>query len=895
MLLPDPIRNALERGATILAASPRAARGLRLAYASLQHENRREVWPTPPIFDWDSWLRELWSEQSFLDPDAPLLLTYMQESALWERVQGDDAALVVSPKKLADLAREAYSLLCGYEAHRSRNAAWDQADAERFRHWAAAFDEECHRKRWISASRLETQLAATDESLQLPRELVLIGFDRILPAQQSLLSACKERGAYVWEFKPEPAGAQPLWIAAVDRRDEITACAQWTREGLLKNTQSRIGIIVQDADSVRGEMERTFRRVLMPESEDIFADSAAMPFEFSLGQPLAQIPAIRAALLLLRWIDGALPEEEISWLMLSGFTADDAEFLPLARVDAERRNSGSPSPELSLEGYLHFIDLAKYPLLQDVHTRLGDLLQAATANNVRGRERTHSASTDLVRSLLKTAGWPGPRPADSYQFQAQIRWERLLDDVALLDFDGTRLRFSALTELLEQQAGNTIFAPESRDAPVQIMGSLESSGQQFDALWFSGADDRHWPLHARLHPLLPPAVQRQYGMPHAMPESDWELAQSVTERLRNSAQQIVFSYAQHDKDGELRPSPLIEKLFPSGTQPEATTALWPREKEASLLSLEEVSDTSGMLPWPRVRTAGGSEVLRSQAACPFQAFATKRLHAEVLNNSEWGLSAAERGNLLHKILERIWSGPEFQSLRTHNDLIAAVAENRLGEILDRHIGSVFAELLHEHPGDNWMQSYLALEQQRLHSRLEEWLQVEAHRLPFTVEAREQQLRNAHVGDLRLNLRADRIDLLPDGTRLLIDYKTGEVSPAAWKGERPEEPQLPLYAVYGHVENVSGLLFAQIRAGKTRFQGRVRSALTQLDADRPNTSSLIREPYSEAMCDAWENTLRNLAEDFLRGEAAVDPRENKVCKYCPLPGLCRIAEQQRVSI
>jgi ATP-dependent helicase/nuclease subunit B len=891
MQLPETIRKALDRAATIVAASPRAARSLHLSYAAEQRKLGLEIWPTPPIFDWDTWLRDLWSEYSFLNPEAPLLLTSLQERAVWKRMQGDDTALVVSPESMAALAQEAWNLLGSYEAHRSRNAAWDQADAEHFRHWAAAFDDECRLRNWISAASLEARLVSTLNSLPLPSEVILAGFDRITPAQHQFLNACMKHGTHVLEFAPDSASAQSQWIAATDRRRELIACAQWARMSLQKNPQARLGIIVPDVDAVREEMERIFRHILMPESEDILADLAAMPFEFSLGQPLALTPVIRAALLLLRWAAGPLREEEVTWLMLSGFIADDGDLLALARVDAELRNSGSPSPELSLESYLHSIAPEKWPSLIHVHKRLGDLLQAAAANEVKQRERMPGTWSDLSQTLLRVVSWPGPGPADSVRFQAQKRWERLLGEIALLDVDGARMRCDEFLNLLELHAAETIFAPESRDAPIQIMGPLESSGQQFDAVWFLGTDDNHWPMRARPHPLLPSAIQRQYGMPHATPESDWQLAQIVTQRLLGSAQHIVFSYPQRDNDGDLRPSPVIAALFADTVHPEAAAELWQVEEEIFTETLEEIADNSSMLPWPREQTAGGSEVLRSQAACPFQAFAINRLRAESLNSREWGLSAAERGNLLHEVMRRLWSGPAPQSLRTHDDLTAAIAQNRLGEILDGHIAAVFAKLLHDSSNDAWMQAYLASEMQRLHARLEEWLQVEAHRRPFSVEACEQKLRNVHVGDLRLNMRADRIDLLTDGSRLLLDYKTGEVSAAAWKGERLEEPQLPLYAVYGNVEHVSGLLFAQIRAGKTRFQGRVRDALTQLDADLKASSGLVKEPYSETMRDDWKNTLLNLAEDFLHGNAVVDPRDSKVCSHCPLPGMCRIAESQ----
>ena len=39
-----------------------------------------------------------------------------------------------------------------------------------------------------------------------------------------------------------------------------------------------------------------------------------------------------------------------------------------------------------------------------------------------------------------------------------------------------------------------MFAPESRDAPVQVMGPLEAAGGTFDAVWFLRAGELSWPM-----------------------------------------------------------------------------------------------------------------------------------------------------------------------------------------------------------------------------------------------------------------------------------------------------------------------------------------------------------------------------------------------------------------
>ena len=1080
MRLPIEIESAFENGATVLTANVRAARWLRREYALRQREMGRRVWASPPIEDWDSWVLRLWQGHSMARADSPLLLTSLQERSVWTRMQRDDAKLLVSPEGMAALAEEAYKLLCDYEAHEERNRPWGQTDAERFRHWAAAFDKECAKQGWVSRARVEslvtdalTKGAAGD--LPLPAKIVLLGFDRITPARKRLIAALEARGVEVTWCTGGAAKEPPKLVRANDRRDEITVCAHWIRALLEENplfeksAATRIGVIVPDMGAVRSDVERIFRRVLMPETDDVFATPARMPFEFSLGQPLGNVPVIRAALLLLRWAAGPLSEEEMSWLLLSGYleirdqgtgvreqktgireqgsgnrgqenrdqeagireqesgnrgqenrdqenrdqgsglreqgsgnrgqenrdqeagireqgsdpqahskptpglewgtqigvTSLD-EYLALGSFDARLRNSGSLSLEISLRKVLQ--EMRHFPALVDIHARLEAMQKMAAVNRVREDERMAGRWVDLVQVLLDQAGWRGAQRKDEIDFQARARWERLLDEVALLDFDGRRMTYREFVGNLETQAAEAIFAAESHGAPVQVMGALESSGQQFDAVWFLGADDQAWPARGRLQPLLPSDVQRRAGMPHATAEDDWELAATATKRIVASVglnpglkietwgtrgsepreqgsgnrdrgsesrthskpapgfewgtqirgqgsgvraqvlglSSVVFSHSERDKDGELRASPLIAEVAGDTHSKAApgfewgTKARWQRSDEVlhelgvetevhAAAKLQEVADASGTIAWPREECAGGYSVIRDQAACPFRAFAARRLNAEELNRNDWGLSAAERGLLLHRVMELLWS-PEKGRMHTLADLQAAIAEGRLGEVIEGAIADVFAQPMKENGGDAWMAAYLKSEQRRLSVRLEEWLAIEAKRVPFTVEATEKVLDNVSVGGLRLRLRADRVDRVADGKRLLLDYKSGEVATKDWEGERPGEPQLPLYAVFGNVEDVAGVLFARIRVGETDIEGCVKDARAELFANAQASSRLVKNPYNDAMRDEWSAALLNLAEDFLRGEAQVDPKEQrKTCRFCAMPGLCRVAE------
>jgi ATP-dependent helicase/DNAse subunit B len=189
--------------------------------------------------------------------------------------------------------------------------------------------------------------------------------------------------------------------------------------------------------------------------------------------------------------------------------------------------------------------------------------------------------------------------------------------------------------------------------------------------------------------------------------------------------------------------------------------------------------------------------------------------------------------------------------------------------------------------------YLELEEQRLTKLVTEWLEYEATRVAFEVAETEVK-RTVHIAGLTLDLRLDRIDRLNDGSLLVIDYKSGNVSPAAWELPRPDDVQLPLYAGFAlkEDEELGGLVFAKMRAGDQGFAGQVFDPAATLFTNLRGTSSLAKNKLELENLLDWRECIERLARDFLSGKAEVDPRESpKTCERCGLQTLCRIQEQQ----
>jgi probable DNA repair protein len=868
-LAADEINTWLREGGLVVTASDRAARALAAGFHRARLSEGLYAWPTPNILDWKSFVRRTWEQRT---ADARLLLNPAQEQALWVEIASRDrslATLLEGPcHRLATLAMEAHELLCSYAPQflrTSARASWRQ-DAAAFSGWLAAFDEACRAGSLISPSRLPHELIPllqADPAVRQP--LLLAGFDRILPMQRSLFEAW---GTWLEAAQGEPA-AEVHFHAAADAQAELVACVIWCGRQLAVNPSARLLVVTQAASARRGEIERAFLQHTGP------------AFEFSLGVPLSQVTLARAAHLVLRWLDGSLAENELDWLLSTGHAAASAqESAALQATMRALRHYGLERTQWTLAAFLGercSAELLPTPWVERI-SAAQRLLSGFTR-----RPQSPLDWAELIPRLLDELHFAVARPLTSAEFQALRRWHQAVESCGSLGFDGRRIGWKDFLSQLDRTLEETLFAPESRDAPIQIAGPAESAGLTADAVWFLGADEDAWPASGATHPLLPVEVQREAGMPHATPQHDWELAAAITRRILVAAPEVHFSFARQNEQAETRPSRLITQ-FAGPPQPLPPELAAPAAPSPLTFRFEDFC----RIPFPPGKVAGGAAVLTAQSQCPFKAFATARLAAQEWKPAEAGLTAAQRGSLLHAILHAVWAGKP-DGIRSYAELMSL---NDRQAFVYVHVQRVLARELRPHLREIMPRRYLELEAQRLTRLVTEWLDYEATRIEFEVADTEVK-RTVHIAGLTFDLRLDRLDLLRDGSQLVIDYKSGAASTKSWDLPRPDDVQLPLYAGFAldrERERLGGLVFAKVRAGESGFTGQVFDPAATLSSGLKGTSSLVKNKLTLDQLEAWRDCIQQLARDFLAGRAEVDPREApKTCERCGLQTLCRIQE------
>jgi ATP-dependent helicase/nuclease subunit B len=886
--LPQQVIRALENSFPVITANQRAARSLHHAFNLRQRALGVAFWEPPVILAWEVWLDSLWSQLLYAGEATELLLNSAQQLTLWREIIAADSTSLRPVDALARTAADAWLLLHAYNGRQRLGAFPGNTDTRTFARWAAEFERRCHRSRYLTEAELPERLraATADGTLAVPRGLLLVGFDSKTPAQMALLDAVRASGAEVAELDGGAHAPSLTLVDAADEYGELDGCARWLRARLSEQPGARIAVIVPAIDASRAQIDRIFRQTLAPELNDIAAPPHSAPFEFSLGVPLAETSLVGAALDILRWSLGPLALDKISALLLSPWFAADSESELLARAEFDAyslREQPLLRPQMSLEELLEVASGSRFA--QHMPTLLKHLraLRSLFSRKDANARRSYGEWSANIHEWLEAASWAVLGNLDSVEFQARRKWESVLDELASLDFEGARVGFGEALDALERIAADTLFAPESRHAPVQIMGPLESAGSSFDAVWFLRANDLAWPARPAANPLLPWLLQRELAMPGTDPGLDTSRARRITERIAASAPAVVFSYARECADGPLRRSSLAGALHPRECAMAEVAAL---EAAATAIELESFADEAPIPPPPDQVLEGGAGILQAQAACAFQAFAAKRLFSAAPGSTTLGLDPSERGNLVHRVLEDFWAEVESQAALRQ----MPVAERRTQ--LNRSIDVAFGRH-HAQPAAGWPQAYLDTERQRLLNLLLPWLEFEASvRRPFTVISREQRLADVRIGPLRLDIRVDRIDRveLPQEAgedavagEIILDYKTGNAAPKDWLSERPNQPQLPLYAVTSGRPNLAGVAFAIIRPGDELALRGYQAA----DGVLPRPSRLEAASF-DAQLEEWRGVLTALAEDFHAGVAEVAPKSYpQTCKHCEQRLFCRL--------
>jgi ATP-dependent helicase/nuclease subunit B len=869
----EPIFAHLDNGATLIAANQRLARTLTQTFSEQQLHSGQTAWASAHIYSWQEWLNTLWSDSRMQGGAASrlALLSDTDTAVLWtdiiaaELEQGTATAAKIS--ELAKLAEKSWTSLNEWDALGATE--WTSAglteDQQQFLRWSGKYRDRCAADKWIDKTQLPAALLA-DVSAGLFNQhgaLVFVGFDEWSPAKQQLRDALTQQKITVTvELNTLPTAMQVSRLHAESDKSELELAAHWARARMEENSLLNVCVVVPDLATRAAEVRRVFLDVFAANWRSTHRSREAV--NLSYGEALANKPRVASALNLLNLCQGIQNYTTISLALRS-------PFLKAGRAEAEQR----AQLDLRLRerlGAEYFATEAR-PYAQTIAPDFATILAGIDAATIDLSKRSLASWADWITRFLQSAGWPGEDELDSVAFQEIDAWNRLLNDFAASSKIHSSIDFQTARSLLERLAWKRLHQPQGATGAVQIMGRLEAAGHQFDHLWVTGMAAEDWPAAHHPDPLIPYVLQRRCSMPGSKPDIELAQARAVTKRLALSAQDVIFSCAAR-RDGEaLHPSQLIIDYPLADDSLHCAKSTWSQ----SLLGNAplEIIRNDAPAPWPNKQPArGGARLFNLQGSCPLRAFLELRLGAVEIQPPENGLGYRERGSFAHQVLEDFYK--EYPS----SDALANLNSHSLA----KHLRTICQRRMRVLTGIQrpFIRAIAELEMQRLLPLLSAFIEQDKARGPFEVIATELA-QEVQVGPVIVRLKLDRLDQLQNGSRFVIDYKTGVVKRSSWNPGKPGDMQLPLYATFTQPE-IDAVAFAQIAAQGVKFDGfgSNNADIPGVDDPADKATRFLDSDGDkivawDALKDEWQKCLLELAEGFAAGNCAINPRYPKLAE------------------
>ena len=388
--------------------------------------------------------------------------------------------------------------------------------------------------------------------------------------------------------------------------------------------------------------------------------------------------------------------------------------------------------------------------------------EAASAAPLSERLRAHLTAAALIAGDALWSGEDGVAGASLF--------DEILEDEAALNEVGAGAYADVFEGLI---AGAVVRRRGDAHPRLFILGPLEARLLSADHVILGGLNEGVWPQGAPADPFLSRAMREQIGLPS--PErriglSAHDFAQGA------SARRVTLTRAMRAGGAPAKPSRWIVRLKNILSGGEALTgvdqsALW--NARAALL---DKPDAVIPAEAPRPRAGKGrrpAELSVTEVETwirdPYAIYARRLLGLKKLDDPDKPPGHAEVGTLVHRIFER--------AVKEH----AAPSVATLRSILDE-----------EAPRTGLLGAERVFWSAALEGALEWFARFDAERralgLPLVEEVGAMTFGGVDP-PFTLKAKADRIDLLPGGEAMIVDYKTGQLP--SDKQDRNFSAQLPL--------------------------------------------------------------------------------------------------------
>ena len=693
-------------------------------------------------------------------------------------------------------------------------------------------------------------------------------------------------------------GASVRWIVCRDREEELVDVAR-TAKRRTDSSLDRTAVVFQRplpylylARQVFPDAEIPYQALdARPLAAEPFAAALDLVFSFAIAEGTrATLVELMASPLWSFQIDGRPVEREDvaaadvrlrevkyvgGWDRLASLATDSAELVP---ADAGRRRQGLRSTRASAA--LRAASMAAAELQPMIEAGSASSQVAALLAFVAAHERLPDSRDE----------WHGRH------FRARSAVLAALESLrdAHRAHDDAPVPLAELSNTVRRWIEGQTFSPRAGTRGLMLLDAPSAAYADVDNLRLTGLVESDWPDRGRRSIFYPPSLLTQLGWPADVDRLAAALAR-FHDLLRLARVRVSVSTFTLEDDAIVPASAFLEELETAGLpiervppagrsriflheavseDPVAAAAVGGLPLESLMLRASRSPASGGMYHGAAgAREAGVYAVssIERYLECPFKYFAAYVLRLPEERGEESGLTPQERGQFLHKVFEAFfseWQSSGRGSLTIENipealGIFERIAEAQLTTLPESDRALERTHLLGSAAAPGLAERAFAFEIEHGGDVIERLLE---HELEGAFDFKTA----AGPRTVRLRAKADRIDLMADGTLRVVDYKLG-------KAPKPARVlQLPVYGVCAEqsLEGRHGRSWTLGRAGYVAF--REKNPFVALGA----SSSL-----AEAV-DAGQERLLAAIDAIERGEFPPNPDEPFICTRCGYASVCR---------
>jgi RecB family exonuclease len=928
--------------------SRQRAHAARLAFAAAQLRQGVRVWSTPDIFPVDAWLiREIEQLATAAGAALPRVLSPAEDWLLWRQCTADATRDIdlLNRGSLAESLRRASALAVEYGIDTSKLPSFAGAEAQLLHKTQQAVDD---RYRALGAANIQSLIAqlanGSGSDARATHEITCAGFLKLSPRLEGIGTLHRSADPHATSPAVVIARDDSDELERIARwcKHQIIADADARLLVILPGSpggRERLATLIWQAVDPQ--------KWLSPSPGESSSENLVV---IEGGAPLADVPVVVHALSTLRWLGGSSGEfEEISeWLRAPYWDTPRAGIR--ARMDLWLRESGQMS--INGREWVSILSAAPAPIAEGAHElgrQIAAGIQALGEGSVSPRDWSERfrAALDAVHWPGERVRDSSEQQTVVRLHELLDEFGQLASSAGVMSRDDAIHWFSELalrTAFRPADDDAVVTISAALADPVVLYDGIWVAGLHAEAFPQPVQPDPFLPLPAQVAAGIPAssasgrlaearglltawrAATRELVLSTAARSDDLELLPSplLAEWLSMGGDSAAAARSTSDAV----PAPPAEGLAPRtgrnaaqiagakstaathATQPVQADLFLPTPAPATARHaapasaaamlrehpphgdpwlpqqihrpnmLESLDDSVGA-PWPPGQTLpSGTRSLELQNLCGFRAYAELRLGSTELGVPEPGVAPDVRGQLLHAALQVLW-----RQLRDSVTLMEH-AELTLDNLIERSVAEAADSVLGEAP-DGVRSALFTRECRRTVRLIKRLCVLERSREPFRVQETEFE-RRLTVSGAQMNVRIDRLDTLESGGQAILDYKSGRRTTADWYGDRPSHPQLLAYlAAVG--ENVVAMATINVTAREVRFDGIANSG--QL---LPKVKG-VEAPIGGVSGDAWQlrrqewmACIERLADSFLAGRAAVDPKPG-ACDWCHAVSVCRVSD------